>query len=198
MSKNQPRGKKQTVSNKRRWRVILVFVFAFATCIAIGGAFLIFRDLVYPDMYYVLLFDLIGMVGLYMGAIFLCAFFLYLFFIIVFINPQRIKRSKVLKFAAAGMVVFIFTVWVVGFSSQEISRDSQAFQDYKEGNWTVKELLVRDIYGPNKRSNITILETDEGDMVLYWRPFRIYRDQIYRFTYLDKTKVVLEVEQVGE
>lgn len=149
-----------------------------------------------PNFTYVLFFELLVTVSLYSGILCLCAFFLYLCCLITFKNPQKLKPSKVIPFTLIGIGIFIFSIWLVGFSSKLFITERQAFLDYKEGNWIVKDLYIKDYRGPDYYSRLTLLETEEGDLTLYWRPFSIYQGEMYRITYLEKNKTVIDIEKL--
>ncbi|MBD8069824.1 hypothetical protein [Bacillus sp. PS06] len=196
-------GRKQHVARKietekdqKRMRIAYVFLGAAIVFILIGAAFLFLRELFYPDFTYVLWFELLGGAGLYLGALCFCAFFLYLCAVITFKNPHKVKRTKVVMIATFGVCLLVFCTWLVRFSSQEVITQSAAINDYHEGDWIVKELYVKDVYGPNMHTNLTALETDEGDLTLYWEPFTIQRGKTYQITYLEKTKIVLKIDVV--
>lgn len=193
MKKKQLRRKIDTEMNRKRFRIIFIILIVAAIFIFVGGTFIGLRDLFIPDLHYVLLFEMLGTVGLYSGCLILCAFFLYICFVITIKNPQKLKRPKVFTFATIGVIVLIFSLWFVRFSSQELMAESKALKDYKEGNWMVKELYVKDVYGPDLHSNLTILETEEGDFLLYWKHFQIPRGKTYRITYLESTQTIVEI-----
>lgn len=194
MKRQARRGRGETEMDRKQLRIIFIIAVVSGIIMLISAAFLIIRQLVIPDLSYVLLFDLLGTVTLYTGFLGICTLFLYLCGIIAFKNPQRIKPSKVLLFALFGVGVLVFSIWLVRFSSNEVEMERLALNDYKEGNWAVKDLYIEDIYGPSYHSRLTLLETEVGDLFLYWEPFQIYQGRTYRITYLEKTGVVIKME----
>ena len=44
--------------------------------------------------------------------------------------------------------------------------------------------------------NIVLIETDKGEMALFFEDFLIYEGEKYRFTYLDATNTIIKVENI--
>ncbi|MFS0690159.1 hypothetical protein AB1K89_13080 [Sporosarcina sp. 179-K 8C2 HS] len=131
-----------------------------------------------------------------------CLFILYHVFLITVYNPQRIKKSSVIKFACGGIFTLIITIVLLTFGGTEAKKSIQSMKDYENGEWQVKDLLVMDVYRGSRghkgsfRSNIVLIDTDKGEMTLYLEDFPIYKGEKYRFTYLDATNTIIKVENI--
>ncbi|MFS0575782.1 hypothetical protein AB1K83_09110 [Sporosarcina sp. 179-K 3D1 HS] len=183
--------------NEKRLRIVKRFLI-IAGIIAIIGSGIIAWNRSVTDLYTAFVLDFIGMSFLCVGALILCSFFLYLIFVIVVFNPQRIKKSSVIKFALGGIVTLLITILLLLITTNEARKSIQDMKDYSNGEWQVKDLLVTDVYRGTRRSTGVLIETSEGDMKLHWESFLIYEGQKYRFTYLEATNTILNVEVIRD
>ncbi|MBS4204328.1 hypothetical protein [Lederbergia citrea] len=150
------------------------------------------------DLYTAFILDFIGTSFLFATALTFCLFFLYFIFVITIFNPQRIKKSSVIKFAFGGIITLIITIFLLIFGVTEAEKSIQTMKDYTNGEWEVKDLLVTDIKRGSYPSRIVLIETGEGQMTLFFEDFLIYTGQKYRFTYLNATNTIIKVEKIAD
>ncbi|MEK3937205.1 hypothetical protein MKY41_18010 [Sporosarcina sp. FSL W7-1349] len=195
MKKKSVKGNKE--KNEKQLRIIFRFLLIPVVLVFIG-TILITWNRSATDLYNAFVINFIGITFVYAAALVLCSFFLYLSFVITIYNPQKIKKSSVIKFAIGGIFTLLIAIFLLVFSGNETKKSIQDMRDYANGEWQVKELVVRDVYRGPRRSKNVLIETDEGEMILHGKSFRIYKGQPYRFTYLDATNTIIKVENIIE
>lgn len=183
--------------NENRLRIIIRFLIIISVLVTIGAT-LIGLNLFVRDLYISFVLDFIGTSFLFATALAVLLFFLYLVFVITAFNPQGLKKSSVIKFAFGGVFTLIITIFLFNFTITEAIKSIQDMSDYSNGDWQVKDLFVTDVYRGSGLSDIVLIETDEGEMILHWESFRIYTGEKYRFTYLDATNTIIKVEKVTD
>ncbi|MCM3744352.1 hypothetical protein M3193_09375 [Sporosarcina luteola] len=195
------RKKSLIEQNKKRLRIIFLFLMVIMVLVIIGGIF-ITTNRFGTDLYKAFVYNFIGTSFLFAAGLTFCIFILYHVFLITVYNPQRIKKSSVIKFACSGIITLIFTIVLLTFGGTEAKKSIQSMKDYENGEWQVKDVLVTDIYRGSRghkgsyRSNIVLIDTDIGEMTLYFEDFLIYKGEKYRFTYLDATNTIIKVENI--
>lgn len=194
-------GKKSLIVNKeqneKRLRIIFRFMITASVTVILALVFMALNVFV-TDLYKAFVYNFIAMSFLYAAALILCSFFLYGSIVITIFNPQRLKKSSVMKFAFGGIFTLIITIFILNFSVNETIKSIQDTRDYSNGEWQVKELLVKDVYRGPRRSRSILIQTIEGDMTLHGKNFRIYEGKKYRFTYLDATKTIIGFEKITD
>ena len=183
--------------NEKRQRIFFRFLF-IVPIMAIIVTIFAASKLFVKDLYAMFVIDSIVTTLLFATASILLSFFLYLFFVITVFNPQRLKKSSVIKFALGGILTLIITVFLLFFSITGTIKSIQDMKDYANSEWQVKDLLVMDVYRGGGSSRIVLIETGQGEMVLHRESFRIYKGQNYRFTYLDATNTIIKVEKMTD
>jgi hypothetical protein len=184
--------------NKKRERIIYTFLIITVITVIIG-AFFVACKLFVADLYIAFVLDFLASSFLYAAGLLMCSFFLYLFFTITLFNPQRIKKSSVIKFAFSGVITLGLTILLLDFSVTETIKGVKDMNAYSNGEWKMKDLEVLDIYrGGYHNVGGPLIETKEGEMSLQWESFRINKGETYRFTYLDATKTIIKVEMVTD
>ncbi|MDN4608777.1 hypothetical protein [Sporosarcina highlanderae] len=187
----------QINNDKKEKRLKLIYFFVIVGAImALLGSTLIISKRSVSDLYKSFVLDFIGTTLLYAAALTLCSFFLYAIFVVVVLNPMDIKRSSVIKFAFGGIFTLIITVLILSFSVNEANKSIDDMKSYSNQEWQVKDLLVTDVYRGRRPSRLVLIDTTEGEMILHREKLKIYRGQHYRFTYLDKTKTIIKVEEL--
>ena len=187
--------------NEKRLRIIFLFLMVMIVLVIIGGSF-ITSNRFGTDPYKAFVYHFIGMSFLFAAGLTFCLFILYHVFLITVYNPQRIKKSSVIKFACGGIFTLIITIVLLTFGGTEAKKSIQSMKDYENGEWQVKDVLVMDVYRGSRghkgsfRSNIVLIETDKGEMTLYFEDFLIYTGEKYRFTYLGATNTIIKVENI--
>ncbi|MBS4177651.1 hypothetical protein [Lederbergia citrea] len=182
--------------NEKRLRSIFRFLIIIIVLVIIGSTFIASNRFV-TDLYTAFILDFIGTSFLFATALTFCLFFLYFIFVITIFNPQRIKKSSVIKFAFGGIITLIITIFLLIFGVTEAEKSIQTMKDYTNGEWEVKDLLVTDIKRGSYPSRIVLIETGEGQMTLFFEDFLIYTGQKYRFTYLNATNTIIKVEKIA-
>lgn len=183
--------------NEKRLRVAFRILIISAVLVVIGS-FIIGLNFLVKDLYLSFILDFIGSSFLFSAGLAFLLFFLYCIFVITFFNPQQLKRSSVIKFALGGGFTLIITVLLFNFTVTEAKNSIQDIKAYSNGDWQVKDLVVTDIYRGRRPSKIVLIETSEGQMTLHWENFLVYKGQKYRFTYLDTTNTIIEIEQITD
>ncbi|MEV9639582.1 hypothetical protein ABZ756_02640 [Mammaliicoccus sciuri] len=189
--------------NEKRLRIILLFLMVMIVLVIIGGSF-ITTNKFGTDLYKAFVYHFIGMSFLFAAGLTFCLLILYHVFLITVYNPQRIKKSSVIKFACGGIFTLIITIVLLVFGGTEAKKSIQSMKDYENGEWQVEDVLVMDIYRGSRghkvsfRSNSVLIETDKGEMTLYFEDSLIYKGEKYRFTYLDATDTIIKVENIIE
>ncbi len=161
--------------------------------IIIGVALFSYYEFFIRDHYLSFLYSYISQIFIYTGFLFLCIFFLYPITIITFKNPQKKKKSVVLGFATAGIIILLFTIWFVDVGISEISKGAIDIKAYSKKEWIVKDLQVTRVYEGTSQSSvspITLITTEDGDLVLYRGTARV--GSWYHITYLEETKTVID------
>ncbi|QTD39433.1 hypothetical protein [Sporosarcina sp. Te-1] len=184
--------------NKKRQRISYVIMLVTMALVLIAGGLISWNWFVVKDLYTAFVINFIGMSFLIAAGLGFCVFFLYLITIIVFKNPQRIKRSSVAKFAVGGIFTFLIAIFLFFFGTTEAIKSIKDLKDYSNAEWQVKDLVVTDVNRGSPSYKIIFIETAEGEMVLHWERFRIQEGQSYRFTYLEATKTIINVEMTTE
>ncbi|WP_339254460.1 hypothetical protein NSQ43_07670 [Sporosarcina sp. FSL W8-0480] len=185
----------QNDQKEKRLKIIFRFLIICAI-FALTGSIVVTSKRIVNDLYKLFVLDFIGTSLLYAAALTLCSFFLYLFFVIVIKNPMNIKRSSVIKFAIGGIFTLIITGFILIFSVNETNKSIKDMQSYSNQEWQVKELFVTDVYRGRLPSRIVLIDTDAGQLTLHQRNYKIYKGEIYRFTYLEQTKTIINVEVI--
>ncbi|SKA89937.1 hypothetical protein SAMN04244570_0906 [Sporosarcina newyorkensis] len=171
--------------------------------VIIGGS-LITTNKFGMDLYKAFVYHFIGMSFLFAAGLTFCLLILYHVFLITVYNPQRIKKSSVIKFACGGIFTLIITIVLLVFGGTAAKKSIQSMKDYENGEWQVEDVLVMDIYRGSRghkvsfRSNSVLIEIDKGEMTLYFEDSLIYKGEKYRFTYLDATDTIIKVENIIE
>lgn len=189
--------KRNEEKNEKQLRIIFRFLLIPVVLVFIGTILRTWNRSE-TDLYNAFVINFIGITFVYAAALALCSFFLYLSFVITIYNPQRIKKSSIIKFALGGIFTLLLTIFLVVFSGTETKKSIQDLRDYANGEWRAQELLVKDVYRGPRRSKRVLIETDEGELILHRESFRIYEGESYRFTYLDATNTIIKVENVME
>lgn len=184
--------------NKRRQRVSYGILIVTAVLILLAAGFISWNWFIEKDLYRAFVINFIGTSFLIVGGLALCTFFLHLITIIVFKNPQRIKKSSVAKFAVGGIFTLSLVILFLFWGVNEARKSIEDIKAYANADWQVKDLVVTDVYRGSNPAKIILIDTAEGEMVLHWERFRIQKGQSYRFTYLDATKTIINVELIQE
>lgn len=179
--------------NKKRERIIFRLLTIISILVVIAVFFTVW-NLFVRDLYTAFVLNFIIMSLLYATALSFCLFFLYCFFVITVLNPQRLKKLSIIKFALGGVLTLIITIGLLIFSGTDTIKSILDMKDYANGEWQVKDLLVLDVYRGGS-SRIVLIETSEGEMSLHRESFLLYVGQQYRFTYLDATNTIIKVER---
>lgn len=183
--------------NEKRLRIIFRFLM-IASIMVIIGATCITSNWYVKNLYTAFVLDFIGTSFLFAAFLTICSFFLYSIFVITIFNPQKIKKTSVTKFALGGIFTLIITISILFFGVTDAQKSIQDMKDYTNGKWKVKELLVTDVYRGGRPSRIVLIETNEGEMTLFFEDFLLYTGEKYRFTYLDATNTIINVEKIME
>ncbi|RST77254.1 hypothetical protein D4T97_001795 [Siminovitchia acidinfaciens] len=189
--------------NNKRLRIIFRFLIIASVMVMIGSTCILLNGFV-TNLYTAFVLDFIGTFFLFTALLTICSFFLYSIFVITVFNPQRIKKSSVIKFALGGIFTAILTILLLFFGITEAKKSTQGMKDYANGKWEVEDLLVMDVYRGSRHhkgrlirpSEMVLIETSKGEMTLFFEDFRIYVGEKYRFTYLDATNTIIKVEKV--
>ncbi|MBB4824962.1 putative nucleic acid-binding Zn ribbon protein [Sporosarcina luteola] len=181
--------------NKKRQRISYTILIITIVFLLIASGFLTWNWFVVKDLYKAFVINFIGTSFLITAGVGLCLFFLYLFTVIVFKNPQRIKKSSIIKFAVGGIFTLFIAISLFLYGANEARKSMQDLKDYSNAEWQVKDMVVTDVYRGGGGS-ITLIETEVGDMVIHYERFLIQEGQTYRFTYLEATKTIIDVEQI--
>lgn len=183
--------------NDKRLRIVFRFLIV-TSILVVFGAGLVFANRYETDLYNSFVLNFIGTSFLLAGVLASCTFFLYLCSIIVFLNPQRLKRSSITKAVFGGIFALLIAITILIFGATETKKWNEDRKAYANGEWQVKDLVVTDIYRGSRRSPIVLIQTAEGEMTLYYEDFLLYKGQTYRFTYLDATNTIIQVEIITE
>lgn len=190
-SLKKSKSKPDQNQNEKRLRIIfrLLMIAVVMIIIAyISSASKLFINTLYATF----ISDSITMSFLIIAFLTLCSLLLYGFFIIIVFNPDRLKKSPYIKFVFGGIFTLTITALLAYFGITEITKMILDVEDHSAGESRVQDLLVTGV----TRGRVLLIDTVEGEMYLSWEDFRIHEGQTYRFTYLDATNTIIEVEQL--
>lgn len=196
MRKKGARATEEENNKRQRISFIILMITIVLTFIAAG--LLTVNWFIVKDLYTGFVINFVGTSFLIAAGLGLCSFFLYLYTVIVFKNPQRLKKSSVVKFAIGWIITILVTITIFLFGANETKKSMQDIKAYANEKYIVKDLAVTDVYRGSATSKITLVETTEGEMVIHWERFLIQQGQTYRFTYLDATKTIIDFEMIQE
>nr|WP_106783211.1 hypothetical protein [Lysinibacillus timonensis] len=183
------------MSNYKKYNAVLItFITIFVALVLIAGATILIGLLFVTEIYQAFIFDTIGTTVLYGAGLVLCLFFLYFIAIILFINPSKLKKNIVLRWAIGGITVLILTTFLINQGYVFMVGHVQDIEDYENRKWKVEDLQVLDIYG----NDSYIIETQNGDLYLEWQLVPIHKGETYRITYLEHSGYILKMEELGE
>lgn len=189
-----PEQLKREVANQKRLRIIYGFIIVMAAFVLPGGVFINLRKYYATDLYHAFIFDWIGTALLYLGGLTLLLCFIYGCLVIILKNPQKISKNQVIKWGGIG--IFCLSIGVIIF--QELSsltiNSVRDMKDYSNGMITIEDLKVVGVKSDG-RSRIETIKTEEQELSLLLNVFRIEEGKTYRFTYTERTGIILNVEK---
>ncbi|WP_010094105.1 hypothetical protein [Ornithinibacillus scapharcae] len=189
--------KKNEKQIKRIMRISYVFLILAGIALILAAGYMGYYEFFVHNLYRSFKFNFISGIFGYSGMLLLLLYFLYLLTVITFINPQILKWKKRVPFTVAGAVVLCLTIWFLKFSVTEINLEAKDMKSYANGEWNVKELEVKHVDRTPGFSMATI-DTSEGEFLLYRRIYATKPGEIYRITYLEETKTVIDIDLISD
>ncbi len=160
-----------------------------------AGGVMLYEKLSVTDTYQVFITGWVMTLFLILAGITLCLFFLYQIIVITFINPSKLKKKIVFRWRIVGVAVLFVTLFLINRTSSFVFSIVQDMKDYKNGDLGVENLRIVDIYKGNQTVS-RIIETEKGDFYMPWYVHQIEEGNIYRFTYLKRSKHILNIEDI--
>nr|WP_257989811.1 hypothetical protein [Bacillus infantis]MCR6609545.1 hypothetical protein [Bacillus infantis] len=189
-----PDQMKRDAANRKRERMIYVFLIAMAAFVLSGGAFISLRIFFAEDFYHAFIYDWIGTAFLYLAGMTLLLFFIYFSLVITIKNPQNISKNQVFAWAGTGIICLALAVFVFYEFSSLTMNSVRDMKDYANGVMKIEDLKVVDVY-TGGQPDIVLIETEEQELSLLLNVFRIEEGETYQFTYMERTGNILNVEQ---
>ncbi|OCA81691.1 hypothetical protein A8F94_22810 [Bacillus sp. FJAT-27225] len=194
-----PEQVKRDLANNKRLRIIYVFLIIMGIFTLSGGAIIGYRKWFIADLYHAFLYDSIGTAFLYLAGITLLLFFIYASLVITLKNPQSIKKTQVAAWGGTGIICLALTVFIFQELSSLTMNSIRDIQDYKNGVVKVENLTVVDVYtggGRYSNNDIALIETEKHDLTLLLDLFRLEEGKTYRFTFMERTGTILNIEKI--
>ncbi|WP_155922208.1 hypothetical protein [Bacillus sp. EB01] len=196
-----PEQIKRDLANRKRFRIIIGFLIVMSIFVLLGGAFIFIKILFITDLYQAFMFESMGTAFLYLSALTLLLFFIYSSLVITLKNPQKIRKTQVFAWGGAGIIFIAMAVFVYNQLSSLTMNSLKDIHDYKNGVAKVEDLKVVDVYTGGGRytdNDIALIETEEldHDLTLLLDLFRLEEGKTYRFTYMERTGTILNIENL--
>nr|WP_318540262.1 hypothetical protein [Terribacillus saccharophilus] len=185
---------KREVANSERIRIIFGFIMVMSTFVILGVSSMVLRTFFASSLYHAFIYDWIGTALLYLATLTLIAFFVYTSLVITIKNPQKVGKRQVFYFGLTGIICFTIGVFIVPQLSSLTINSMGDMRDYSNGAIHVDDFEVVDVY-TDGHSTIALITTDERDLTLMINNYQIEEGKLYRFTYLERTGTILNVEE---
>ncbi|WP_047983359.1 hypothetical protein [Ornithinibacillus californiensis] len=195
--RKKPLKTNEKMNNKRK-RVIYLLLILLCITVLLGAIFIASSNWLVSDLYTAFVLSFIGISFLYVSGLILCTFFLYLCSVIVIFNPQKIKKSSVINFAIVGIITLVLSLFLLNVSVNESIKAFHDIEAYSNEEWQVKEMVVTGLYrgGGLHNGPGVLIDTVEGELSLHWESSLIQVGEKYRFTYLDATNTIIDMEKI--
>jgi hypothetical protein len=189
-----PEQMKRDVANRKRLRIMYGFIIVFVAFALSGGAFMGLRAFFATDLYHAFIYDWIGTALLYLAGLTLLLFFIYGSLVITIKNPQKIRKKQVFAWGGTGIICLAIGIFIFHELSSLTIDSVRDMKDYSNGVLKIEDLKVVDVY-TGGHSDIAIIETEEQELSLLLNGYRIEEGQTYRFTYMERSGNILNVEE---
>ncbi len=185
---------KHNVANRKRERIIYGFIIVMIAFVLSGVTSMALRILFASDLYHAFIYDWVGTAFLYLAGMTLLVLFIYLCLVITIKNPQKVSKNHVFAFGGFGLICFALgLVFFPELSSLTIN-SVRDMKDYSNGVMKIEDLKVVDVYTGGD-SSIALISTEEKELSLLIYNIRIEEGKTYRFTYMERTGNILNVEE---
>lgn len=189
-----PEQIKREVANRKRLRIMYGFIMVFVAFVLLGGAFIGLRIFFATELYHAFIYDWMGTAFLYLAGTTLLLFFIYFCLVITIKNPQKISKNQVFVWGGTGIICLAIGVFIFHELSSLTINSVRDMKDYSNGVLKIEVLKVVDVY-TGGGSNIALIETEEQELSLLLNVFQIEEGNTYRFTYMERTGNILNVEK---
>jgi energy-coupling factor transporter transmembrane protein EcfT len=188
-----PEQIKREMANRKRLINIYGFLIVIVAFVLSGGVFTGLRIFFATELYHAFIYDWIGTALLYLAGLTLLLYFIYGSLVITIKNPQKIKKKQVFSWGGIGIICLALGGFIFHELSSITINSVRDMKDYSNGVMKIEELKVVDVY-TGGHSEIALIETEEQELSLLLNGYRIEEGQTYRFTYLERTGTILNVE----
>jgi uncharacterized membrane protein len=189
-----PEQMKRDVANRKRLRIMYGFTFVMGFFVLLGVAFTGLRAFFATDLYHAFIYDWIGTAFLFLAFITLLLCIIYGCLVITIINPQKLSKNQVFKWGGTGIICLAIGVFIFHELSSLTINSLRDMKDYSSGVVKIDDLKVVDVY-TDRRSDGALIKTEEQELSLILDGYRIEEGKTYRFTYLERTGTILNVEE---
>jgi hypothetical protein len=189
-----PEQMKRDLANRKRERIIYGFLIVMSAFVLSGAASIGLRMFFATDLYHAFTYDWIGTAFLYLAGMTLILFFIYCCLVITIKNPQKISKNQVFVWGGTGIICLAIGVFIFHELSSLTINSVRDMKDYSNGVMKVDYLKVVDVY-TGGRPSLALITTEEQELTLLLNPFWIEEGKTYRFTYMERTGNILNVEE---
>ncbi|MBU7592832.1 hypothetical protein [Metabacillus halosaccharovorans] len=185
---------KRDVANRKRERIIYGFLIVMVAFVLSGVAFMGLRIFFATDLYHAFIYDWIGTAFLYLAGMMIFLFFIYGSLVITIKNPQKISKNQVFAWGGTGIICLALGVFIFHEVSSLTINSVRDMKDYTNGVMKIDDLKVVEVY-TGGHSDIALITTEELELSLLLNVIRIEEGETYRFTYMERTGNILNVEK---
>lgn len=189
-----PEQMKREFANRKRERMMFVFLMLMVAFVLLGGAFIGLRIFFVTELYHAFIYDWMGTAFLYLAGTTLLLFFIYFCLVITIKNPQKISKNQVFAWGGTGIICLVIGVFIFHELSSLTINSVRDMKDYSDGVMKTDDLKVVEVY-TGGGSNIALIKTEEQELSLLLNVFQIEEGNTYRFTYMERTGNILNVEK---
>ncbi|KAB7672087.1 hypothetical protein [Bacillus sp. B1-b2] len=185
---------KHNVANRKRARIIYGFLIVMIAFVLAGVTFSALRILFATNLYHAFIYDWVGTVSFYLAGMTLLVFFIYFCLVITIKNPQKVSKIQVFSFGGFGLICLAISIVFFPELSSFTINGVRDMKDYSNGVVKIEDLKVVDVYTGGD-TNIALIATEEEELTLLIYNIQIEEGETYRFTYMERTGNILNVEE---
>ncbi|RDW20210.1 hypothetical protein CWR48_05775 [Oceanobacillus arenosus] len=190
-----PDQTKRDFANRKRLRIIYGFLITMVAFVLLGVFFIVLNSTFFiTNLYYAFMFNYIGTVFLYLAGMTIMLYFIYASLLTTMKNPQKVSKNQVFAWGVAGIIFLAIAVFIFREIYSLTTNSVGDMKDYLNGVTKVDEFEVVDVYTGDGKSEVALIETEERELTLLLDVFRIEEGKTYRFTYMERTGNILNVE----